>query len=478
MSSAVLDPVDFSDEALNDLSDYFHGAPVALHITGPDGTITRANLAELELLGYTDQPEGYVGRHVAEFFADSAEIRALLDRLVAGEPQTEREATLVRRDGTLQRVLLYANAIVDDGEFRGVRSFMFPHPDDLRPEIADAGALEDHSVDSRGLELSPRERYELYLELKDFFDNSPIALHIVGGDGLIKRASKAELASMGYDSDAYLGQHIARFHADQAVIDGMLGDLVGGTPLVNFDATLSRRDGSLLPVMIYSNSRMREGSFLNTRCFTVPVPKGRSAPEADAVRFTWPRNDDFGFRPPGRDAPASDANPMTVALKYIASRKAPEESLGFLARVSETLAAPRPFGALLADALALAVPFLADAVSVDAPSGHLADAVGPALRDRTQSILRCAAAQDASLETWFDLRAQDGGTAAELVQLGVRSAIVVPLTIRGERAGTLTLLRGDAETRRPFGPADLALSEELARRVAAALEVDRLTARA
>ena len=484
------------EETLNDLSDYFHAAPVGLHLTTADGAIKRTNLAELELLGYTGREDEYLGRHVAEFHADSDAVQTLLDRLVEGETVTEYEATLLRRDGKPQKVLLYANAVINGGRFGGVRCFTFPHPDDPRPEISEIGALTDQSVESRRLEITPEQRSEMYGELRDFFDNGPVGLHIVGGDGLVKYASKTELAAMGYDPEEYLGAHIAGFHADQAVIDGMLNDLVGGTPLINFGATLFRKDGSKLPVMIYSNSRMRDGSFVNTRCFTVPVPRVGKTPASGAVEFSWPRNEDFGFTLPGRERPApqSPATPMTLALKYIASRKRPEESLGFLASVSRALGSDRPLGEIVGEALTLSVPFLADFASVDLASGHLADASAAGLRPKAASIVNAIAAGsplarysvesvrgNGETEVCFDLSA-DGdaadGRAAELLRLGARSLIMAPLTIRARHVGVLTLLRENLPTRRNFGPADLALAEELARRLSFAVEIDTLSARA
>src|SRR5262249_31956912 len=155
---------------------------------------------------------------------------------------------------------------------------------DLRPDIAELAALTDQSVASRHLELTPEQRRELYRELHDFFENGPVGLHVVGGDGLIKHANQAELTTLGYDAGAYRGAHLARFHAEQRVIDGMLETLVAGTPLVNFSATLFREDGSRLPVLIYSNSRMRDGSFVNTRCFTVPAPEARVAAASPVER--------------------------------------------------------------------------------------------------------------------------------------------------------------------------------------------------
>jgi len=479
-------------EIFNDLTDYFHGAPIGLKITGPDGTITRTNLAELKLLGYGDSMDEYLGRHIAEFYSDPDEAQELLDRLIADETVKEYETTLLRRDGAPQRVLMYANARMEGGTFAGVRCFTFPHPDDLRPDIAEVAALTDQSAESRALELTPDQQSQMYSELSDFFENSPVNLHIVGGDGLIKHASNSELSSMGYDKSAYLGQHIARFHSDQKVINGMLDDLVGGTPLVNFSATLFHKDGSKLPVMIYSNSRTRDGSFVNTRCFTVAKPKSQ-APTERAPEFSWPRNEDFGFSTPGRAASESKPNPMTLALRYIASRKRPEESLGFLAQVSEVFGSRRPFDVMLGEVAALSVPFLADFVAYDLTDRQMHTCI-PALRRNADDIVRYLAAggPDAKFstlavraagktETCLDLRASGNGAkarSADLLGMGVRSLIMVPLTIRGESVGVVTLLREDSPMRRPFGPADRALAEELARRISFAIEVERLSARA
>jgi GAF domain-containing protein len=130
---------------------------------------------------------------------------------------------------------------------------------------------------------------------------------------------------------------------------------------------------------------------------------------------------------------------MTTALKYIASRKRPEESLGFLAHVSRALGTNEPLRGMLANVAALSVPFLADAVSIDAESGSLAQA-------GNQSLLRS----------------------------GERS-VGVPIAVRGRQVAMLRLAREMAVTRRDFGPADQALAEELARRVSFAVEIDRLT---
>ena len=57
-------------------------------------------------------------------------------------------------------------------------------------------------------------------------------------------------------------------------------------------------------------------------------------------------------------------------------------------------------------------------------------------------------------------------------RLALRSVVIAPLRARGRIFGTLTL--ANEETRRPFGPADVQLAEELARRAGVAIDNARL----
>ena len=66
-----------------DLEDFFENSAIGLHIVSGDGIILRANKAELSLLGY--RADEYVGRHIAEFHADTPVIGDILNRLSCGE---------------------------------------------------------------------------------------------------------------------------------------------------------------------------------------------------------------------------------------------------------------------------------------------------------------------------------------------------------------------------------------------------------
>src|SRR5262249_9521348 len=95
-----------------DLADFFDNATIGFHWVGPDGTILRANQAELDLLGY--EREEYVGRNITLFHADQAAIADILTRLRAGERLREHPARLrcknrQVRDGLIDSSVLWHN---------------------------------------------------------------------------------------------------------------------------------------------------------------------------------------------------------------------------------------------------------------------------------------------------------------------------------------------------------------------------------
>jgi PAS domain S-box-containing protein len=107
--------------------------------------------------------------------------------------------------------------------------------------------------------------------LEDFFENGVVGLHLVAGDGTILRANQAELDLLGYAPEEYVGQPIAHFHADAGAIADILSRLSRGERLDRYPAQLRHKDGSIRHVRISSSVLFREGTFINTRCFTVDV---------------------------------------------------------------------------------------------------------------------------------------------------------------------------------------------------------------
>lgn len=114
-------------------------------------------------------------------------------------------------------------------------------------------------------------------EIEDFFDNAALSLHWVGPDGTILRANKYELDSLGYTREEYEGRNIAEFHADQDVIEDILARLTRGETLVDYEARMVAKDGSIRYVLINSNVRWDNNEFVHTRCFTRDVTDAKFA---------------------------------------------------------------------------------------------------------------------------------------------------------------------------------------------------------
>jgi PAS domain S-box-containing protein len=118
------------------------------------------------------------------------------------------------------------------------------------------------------------------LDLSDFFDNGTVGLHLVGSDGTILKANRADYETLGYSADEYVGQPITRFHADDETIADILARLSAGEKLDKYPARLKAKDGSIRHVLISSSVCFRNGEFVNTRCFTVDVTEKVRAEEA------------------------------------------------------------------------------------------------------------------------------------------------------------------------------------------------------
>jgi PAS domain S-box-containing protein len=103
------------------LQDFVENATVPIHWVGPDGTILWANRAELELLGY-DRRE-YVGRPIAAFHVDAANIDEMLARLTRNEELHNHPARLRAKDGSIRHVLISSSVYRRDNQFIHTRCF-------------------------------------------------------------------------------------------------------------------------------------------------------------------------------------------------------------------------------------------------------------------------------------------------------------------------------------------------------------------
>lgn len=109
----------------------------------------------------------------------------------------------------------------------------------------------------------------------DFAENANIPLHSVDQSGTIIWANNAELNFLGYCRHEYVGQPIAKFHADQEAISDILRLLRQGESIAHYVAKLMAKDGSIKDVAIYSSAfQENEGKF-HTRCFSIELSPDR-----------------------------------------------------------------------------------------------------------------------------------------------------------------------------------------------------------
>ena len=115
-----------------EFEDFFENAAVGLHIVASDGTILRANRAELDLLGYA--PCEYIGRNIREFHADAAAIDDILSRLSRHENIQHYRARLRARDGSTRWVEITSNVRSAGGRFLSTRCITVDVTDKIKAE--------------------------------------------------------------------------------------------------------------------------------------------------------------------------------------------------------------------------------------------------------------------------------------------------------------------------------------------------------
>jgi GAF domain-containing protein len=187
-----------------------------------------------------------------------------------------------------------------------------------------------------------------------------------------------------------------------------------------------------------------------------------------------------------------------LAIQYVVGRKRAEDALGFLAEVSGVMASSLDYAANVQEVASLAVPFVADYCSIDlvdatgalhqlglatsplvtpeaAPRfrGLLHPQLSPAtygvpkvLRECKREILRTDIAVSPLPEWHFKLSALDG-----------RSALIVPISARGHMFGAISLVSLGAGLGRVYGVGDDALINQVALRIAAAVELAQAVGR-
>jgi PAS domain S-box-containing protein len=409
-----------------ELADFVENATVGLHWVAGDGTIVWANKAELDLLGYA--PEEYIGHPIAEFHADPHVIADILTRLSGNQKLQEYEARLRCKDGSIKHVLIDSSVMWEGERFGHTRCFTRDVTERKQAEEA----------------LRAREA-----ELRATTDAVPAMIALVDPERRYRFANLGYQQWFGISRDAIRGKRVrdvlgkaawkhVKPHAERALAGEM----------TSFECELPHRDGTLRWVQ------------------AVYTPY---ADESGAV---------CGF---------------VTLIQEITERKRKEQAQQFIVEASRILASSLDYQTTLQSVARLAVPAVADWCAVDVvdeagrtqrlavqhvdpEKSELAYEmerrypVDPEAAHGLPKVLRTGEAE--FYPAIPDAVLVEGTRDAEHLrmarELGLKSAIVVPLMARGRTLGAITLVT--AESGRLYSLEDLALAQGLAQRAALAVD--------
>ena len=225
-----------------DLEDFFENGAVGLHLVAADGTILRANQAELDLLGYT--ADEYIGRHIAEFHADAPVIKDILRRLTRGERLDKYPARLKAKDGSIKHVLISSNVHFQDGEFRNTRCFT-------------VDVTEQHKADEALRESQQR--------LAVTYDRAPVGIAEVDATGCFVRVNEALSSIIGYAPEELVGQSFIELthpHDRDDDAKEYARQVRGEIDHYSTQKRFLRRDGGIVFVNVLSSSVLdQQGQF-------------------------------------------------------------------------------------------------------------------------------------------------------------------------------------------------------------------------
>ena len=211
----------------------FDASPDGLVVIGPDGCITRANIAQARMYRY-DSPNDLIGVHATQLVAMSSRDYSaqILQRRLNGEQIPAVEYELVRKDGTTFYGETSATSLRNaDGSVSGY--ICVTHDTTERKRTQEA--------------IEENER-----KYRELFDLAPIGYHELDIQGRIIRINSTELDMLGYTREEMIGQFAWRFVGDhdgsqQRILDKMKGIIL---PSRSEERDYRRKDGTTMSVLV------------------------------------------------------------------------------------------------------------------------------------------------------------------------------------------------------------------------------------
>lgn len=211
------------EESERDLSDFFEDASIGIHWVGLDGTILRANRAELEMLGY--EPEEYIGRPIQDFHVDAEVIGDILRRLHEGEVLSDYETRLRRKDGSILPVAIDSSVKWEGDRFLHTRCFTRDISDRIRAD-------------------------EMASRMMALVASSDDAILSKDLDGIIQTCNRGAERLFGYSSDELVGSSVSLLIPPERAgeEDSIRQRIRSGGHVETYETIRRRKDGSEIAI--------------------------------------------------------------------------------------------------------------------------------------------------------------------------------------------------------------------------------------
>ncbi|HYU14545.1 MAG TPA: GAF domain-containing protein, partial [Candidatus Acidoferrum sp.] len=471
-------------ESQQELQDFVDNAAEGMEWLGRDGTILWANRAQLDLLGYGR--DEYIGHPIAEFRADRETVDDFFERLARDASLRDYEARVRCKDGSMKYVLVDANVFRKEGAFVHTRCFTR----DITSRKRSHDALMRLQAITAGLSEARTQA-----EVLDAVTRHTIAatgalgasVYLLSADGRSLELARA----VGYADRVVERRSIISLAADLPMTDAARR----AVPLFMEARAACERYPDFKDAIADSDSRS-----------VARLPLMVDGRPIGVLGVSHGESDAFGENEQAFLIALTHqcAQALERARLYDAESRARRQAeagqhrSAFLSKASAILSSSLGYEATLTNLARLAVPSIADwclvelAGDAEAASSQLVVADGDPEQVERLRELRRLFPPDPTAEVGVarviatgiselhrDIPdellasfAPDAEYQGFLRQLGLRSAIVVPMTARGRTLGAIVLVSAASERR--FEPADLDMAEELGHRAAMAIDNARL----
>jgi PAS domain S-box-containing protein len=119
---------------------------------------------------------------------------------------------------------------------------------------SDATLIGVNAIDITKQERASEQVRQSEERFRMLFDQAPVAMHEIDGDGIVRRVNRVECVLFGLEEGEIVGRHASDFAAPderERSRSAVVRKLAGVKPLTVFERTFSRKDGSRVSVEIH-----------------------------------------------------------------------------------------------------------------------------------------------------------------------------------------------------------------------------------